>query len=112
MKRWFPYLCFTLFAAAFAWGWQGPTQPGAFGGQKPGESPDVKLPDGKSQRDAIVKDEFKRNLKDVEKLATLANELKEAMEASDAHIVSLKIIKQTEEIEKLAKTIRGRLKRF
>ena len=109
MKRWLLCLCFTLFATSFALSWQLP--PGARE-QKPGESPDIKLPDGKSQRDAIVKDEFKRNLKDVEKLATLANELKEAMEASDAHIVSLKIIKQTEEIEKLAKTIRGRLKRF
>ena len=73
---------------------------------------DVKLPNGKSQREAILKDEFKHNLKDVDKLASLANELKEAMEASDAHVVSLKMIKQTEEIEKLAKTIRGRLKKF
>ena len=101
-----------MIAAAFAWGWQGPTQPGAFGGQKPGDLPDVKLPDGKSQREAILKDEFKHNLKDVDKLASLANDLKEAMEASDAHVVSLKMIKQTEEIEKLAKTIRGRLKKF
>src|SRR6185295_2836433 len=109
MKRWLLCLCFTLFATSFALSWQFP--PGTRE-QKPDENPDVKLPDGKSQRDAIVKEEFKRNLKDVDRLATLANELKEAMEASDAHIVSLKIIKQTEEIEKLAKTIRGRLKRF
>jgi len=113
MKRWCLCLCFTLFTITFAFGWQAqPTGPGAFGGQKPGEDPDVKLPDGKSQREAILKDEYKRNLKDVEHLATLANDLKEAMEASDAHVVSMKMIKQTEEIEKLAKAIRGRLKRF
>ena len=58
-----------------------------------------------------MKDEFKRNLKDVEKLATLANEAEGAMEASDAR-VSLKIIKQTEEIEKLARQSAAVWKRF
>ena len=111
MKRSYLIACFTLFAATFASGWQA-LPPGGPRGQKPGEDTDVKLPDGKSQREAILKDDYKKNLQDVAQLSKIATDLKEAMEASDANIVSLKMIKQTEEIEKLAKTIRARIKKF
>src|SRR5258708_34071762 len=99
-------------AAPFAAGRQALPLPGPRGGQKSAEDSDVKLPDGKSQRDAILKDDYKKNLQDVAQLSKIATELKEAMEASDANIVSLKMIKQTEEIEKLAKSIRARIKKF
>jgi hypothetical protein len=112
MKRLYLIACFTLFAATFASAWQALPLPGPRPGQKSAEDTDVKLPDGKSQRDAILKDDYKKNLQDVAQLSKIATELKEAMEASDANIVSLKMIKQTEEIEKLAKTIRARIKKF
>jgi hypothetical protein len=84
---------------------------------RPGRGPvggeeDVKLPNGKSQRDAIVKEDYKKNLEEAAALAKLAQELKSDLEKSDKNIVSVKNIKQTEEIEKLARSIRGRLKRY
>ena len=83
---------------------------------RPGRGPtgeeDPKLPNGKSLRDAIVKEDYKKNLEEAAALAKLAQELQTDLEKSDKNIVSVKNIKQTEEIEKLARSIRGRLKRY
>ncbi len=72
--------------------------------------PDVKLPNGKSQRDEILKAEHKENLKDAAKLADLAQDLKESLERDDRFVLSLSTLKKTDEIEKLAKKIRSRLR--
>jgi ATP-dependent helicase/DNAse subunit B len=73
---------------------------------------DPKLPNGKSQHEEIIKADYKKNLDDAAALATLAEQLKADLDRSDRNIVSIKMIKQTEEIEKLARNIRGRLKRY
>ena len=77
----------------------------------PTERPDVILPNGKSQRDEILKAEREENIKDAARLANLADELKEALEREDRFVFSLATVKKTEEIEKLAKKIRSRLRR-
>ncbi|HML15461.1 MAG TPA: hypothetical protein VK419_00485 [Bryobacteraceae bacterium] len=77
----------------------------------PTEDADPKLPNGKSQHDAIAKDDYKRNLADAAELVKLAADLKADLEKDDAYVVSVRTIKKTEDIEKLARTIRGRLKR-
>lgn len=77
----------------------------------PVENPDPKLPNGKSQHDAIARDDHKRNLEDAAALVKLAADLKTDLEKEDPFVVSVKTIKQTEDIEKLARAIRGRLKR-
>jgi|SRR5579862_5671428 len=84
--------------------------PAGRGRVNPDEEP--KLPNGKSQRDEIVKADYKKNLEEAAALAKLADELKSDLEKSDKNIISVKNIKQTEEIEKLARSIRGRLKRY
>jgi hypothetical protein len=73
---------------------------------------ETKLPNGKSQREEIIKEDYKKNLEESAALAKLAEELKSDLEKGDRHIVSVKNIKQTEEIEKLARSIRARLKRY
>src|SRR5215467_7887857 len=75
------------------------------------EHGDLTLPNGKSQRDEILKAEREQNLKDAAKLADLADELKEALEKEDRFVFSLSTVKRTEEIEKLAKKIRSRIRR-
>ncbi len=75
------------------------------------ERPDIKLPSGKSQRDEILKEEREQNIKDAARLADLAGELKEALEKEDRFVFSLSTVKKTEEIEKLAKKIRSRIRR-
>jgi hypothetical protein len=78
--------------------------------QTPGNSlPDTKLPNGKSQRDEILKAEHEANLKDAAQLVTLAQQLQEDMEKDDAFVLSMSSLKKTEDIEKLAKKIHSRL---
>lgn len=76
----------------------------------PGSSTDVQLPNGKSQRDEILKAEHEQNLKDAARLSELAGELKETMEKEDRFVFSLNTMKKAEEIEKLAHKIRTRLR--
>jgi hypothetical protein len=75
-----------------------------------GESADIQLPNGKSQTDEILKAEHEENLKDAAKLADLADELKEALEKEDRFVFSLNTVKKTEEIERLARKIRTRMR--
>ena len=78
---------------------------------RPGQEPeDVRLPNGKLQRDEILKAEFQKSLDDARDLSKLADELKTDLEKNDRYVLSLATLKKTEEIEKLAKRIRDRLK--
>ena len=65
-----------------------------------------------SQIDAILKDDHKKSLEDAGELMRLSEELRMELEKNDKNVLSLAAIKKTEEIEKLAKRIRGRMKRF
>lgn len=71
-----------------------------------------RLPDGRSQKEEILKSEHAKSLRDAEELMKLSEELKIDLEKQDRHVVSVATIRKLEEIEKLAKRIRGRLKRF
>ena len=73
---------------------------------------DTRLPSGKLQSDEILKAEHEANIKDAAQLAALAAEVKEDIEKSDRFVVSMATIKKTDEIEKLAKRIRSRLRRY
>jgi len=77
--------------------------------QPPVEGEDVRLPDGKLQRDAILKADHEKDLKDAAQLIELAEELKQELEKNDRHVLSISSLKKTEEIEKLAKRIHARL---
>ena len=77
----------------------------------PGQPRDLKLPDGKSQRDEIVKADYKRNLQDAAELVELSREIRDELQQSDAYIGPLKTVKKLEDLEKLSRNIRGRLKR-
>jgi hypothetical protein len=75
------------------------------------EESDVKLPNGKSQKDEIIRVDYERNLKDAGDLAQLAQEIKDDFERGDRNLVSLKTLKKLDDIEKLTKDIRKRLRR-
>ena len=76
------------------------------------EEAPVRLPNGKLQSEEILKDDYKKNLKDAQDLIDLAEYLKMGLEKGEQHVLSLNDIKKTEEIEKLAKRIRGRMRRY
>ena len=90
---------------SFQRGGSGPPTPSA-----PGTEQDVVLPSGKSQRDEILKQEREQNIRDAAQLAQLAEELKADLEKNDRFVLSLSALKKTDDIEKLAKKIRGRMR--
>jgi hypothetical protein len=64
------------------------------------------------QRKGMIKADHKKNLEDATALLKLAEELKSDLEKEDPLIISVKDIRETEDIQKLAKNIHGRLKRY
>lgn len=74
----------------------------------PNEEP--KLPNGKSQKDAIAKQEHEQAIKDAGDLIALAKQLKDELERAGDYVVPVASVKKTEQIEKLARRIRSRLK--
>jgi hypothetical protein len=93
-------LCAGLFTSAL------PQRGG--GGRQPEEDP--RLPNGKLQRDEILKAEHQANIKDAAELAELAEQLKIDLEKNDRFVLSMATLKKTDDIEKLAKRIRSRLR--
>ena len=61
--------------------------------------------------DKILKAEYQKSLDDVRELSKLVDDLKIEFEKNDPHVVSLATSKNSEQIEKLAKRIHGRLNR-
>ena len=72
---------------------------------------DTKLPNGKSQQEEILKADHQKTLQDAADLVKLAEELQDDLIKEDRHVLSLASLKKAEDIEKLAKKIRTRLKK-
>jgi hypothetical protein len=72
---------------------------------------DARLPNGKNQRDEIAREDYQRNVKDARDLTDLAKSFEESLEKDDRYVLSLSSLKKLDEIDKLTKRIRGRLKR-
>jgi hypothetical protein len=80
--------------------------------QRPAEEPgNIRLPSGKLQRDEILKADHQKNLEDASELMKLTEDLKIDIEKGDGQVLSLSALKKVDQIEKLVKRIRGRLKR-
>src|SRR5258708_40154281 len=70
----------------------------------------VRLPNGKLQQDEILKADHEKSVKDAAQLIELSEGLKKELEKDDSHVLSISSLKKTEEIEKIAKRIRARIK--
>ncbi len=78
----------------------------------PGVAPeDVRLPNGKLQRDAILKADYEQNLKDARTLIDMAKSFELDLEKSDANVLSLGLLKKLDEFDKMTKRIRSRMRR-
>jgi hypothetical protein len=73
---------------------------------------DIQLPNGKSQRAEILKAEREQNIKEAAQIVELAKDLQQELEKNESYVLSMASLKKTDEIEKLAKRIRGRLRHF
>lgn len=72
----------------------------------------VRLPNGKLQQDEILKEEHNRELQDARQLVELSQALQKDLEQDGVHVLSISSLHRTEEIEKLAKRIRSRIRGF
>jgi hypothetical protein len=75
------------------------------------EQDDVRLPSGKLQKDEILKADREKNLSDAEALVKATEDLKIELEKTDLHVLSIATLKQLDNIEKLTKRIRSRVKK-
>ncbi len=73
---------------------------------------DFRLPSGKSQKQEILKADYEKSRAEAADLIELARQLKEEIEKNQHHVLNLKTLKKAEEIEKLARRIKDRLRRY
>jgi hypothetical protein len=107
MKTWLRRGAVLWTVAAVAW--LALAQRGGRGENAP-DRQDVELPSGKSQRDEILKAERDQNIKDAAQLVDIAQQLQQDLEKNDRFVFSLNTLKKTDEIEKLARKIRSRMR--
>jgi hypothetical protein len=79
--------------------------------RQPEDPSEAKLPNGKSQQEEILKADYQKTLQDASELVRLAEQLQDDLIKEDRHVLSLASLKKTEDIEKLARKIRTRLKK-
>lgn len=107
MKPWLSRFAPAFLVAAAAW-----LAFAQAGGSSSGIPGDQQLPNGKSQRAEILKAEREQNIKDSAQIVDLARELQQELEKNESYVLSMASLKKTDEIEKLAKRIRNRLRHY
>lgn len=78
----------------------------------PQESRFPKMPNGRSPEQMIVEAHLKSNLEDLDEILTLTEEVEELLEQQSPTRKSDELRRRADRIEKLAKSVRGRLRWF
>ena len=104
-------LIFLMMSNCFAQidsGIQNPTQEPPFGRERPKDPAEEKI---EHDREKAMNKQRQTSLqKDTDRLLQLATELKEYVDKTNEHTLSLDVIKKAEEIEKLARSVKGKMK--
>ena len=79
-------------------------------GQFGSKDEEPRLPNGKSQRLAILKENHRKTLADVAEIRQISRELEDELEANTEYIVSLDALSKAERIEELARDVGKRMK--
>ena len=87
---------------------QQPEDPQGQHGQDMGIKPDPDIE--KKMAKQRIKDRYKDLKRDSEKLLELATELKQQVDKSGENVLSMDVVKKCEEIEKLSKSVRSKMK--
>ena len=114
---WIFFFC-VLSLSAWAQGHQPPQQQPPNPGPPPRGDVNAPIADDEDARNRIASDMQKRAAKervaalksDTDKLLKLSVELKNYVDKSDENVLSLDVIRKAEEIEKLAKSVREKMK--
>lgn len=76
------------------------------------KQPEIRLPNGRKQQDEILKADYEQNLRDARDLVNLTRSFEEDLEKDDRFVLSVSLLKKLDDIERISKRIRGRMKRF
>jgi len=71
----------------------------------------ARLPNGKSQTDAILKAEYDLNVKDARELTAIAKSIELDFDKNDQNVLSLALLKKLDDVEKITKRIRTRVRK-
>lgn len=77
----------------------------------PTEKP-KRLPDGRLQSEAIIKEDYERNMRDLEEMEKLLAEIHAELERSALGKAGRGVFRGLESVERLSKRIHGRMRRF
>jgi hypothetical protein len=83
----------------------------SFPEQREPKAPDARLPNGKRQLDEILKAEHEQNVRDAHELTSLAGSFETEMEKTDRFVLSLPLLKKLDDMEKLVRRIRARIRK-
>lgn len=70
-----------------------------------------RLPDGRLWSEAVIKANHEANLKDLERMRNILDSVREELEKTKGHVLPIKALKDLEELEKLSRRVRGRMRR-
>jgi hypothetical protein len=79
-------------------------------GQRRNQEDPIEIRMERERQKALQKERFESLKKDTDKLLQLATELKESVDKANKDMLSLEVIRKTEEVEKLAKKVREKMK--
>jgi hypothetical protein len=81
---------------------------------RPGSTPDISIGPklNHRQKNALIRDNFLKTKDDVARLSKMVRALQQAIERSNANILSVSIVKQANRVEKLAKRIKAETKGY
>lgn len=80
--------------------------------EEPDPATHRRLPNGKNQDEEILKSEHEKSLKDAAELQKLTEDFRSELEKNDRHVLSIGQLKKLDDMEKVIKRLRGRLKRY
>lgn len=76
------------------------------------DDPHKRLPDGRLQNEAILKEDYERNLRDLTEMDAILQRLEKALGKPGAAAADRELQRSLQEVEKLSRRIQGRMRRF
>ncbi len=77
----------------------------------PGREEPKRLPDGRLWSEAVIKANYEANLKDLERMRQILDSVQKEIEETRGHVLSIKALKDLDELERLSKRVRSRMRR-
>jgi hypothetical protein len=69
-----------------------------------------RLPDGRLWSEAVLKANYEANLKDLDRMRKILEAVQKELDESKGHVLSIKALKDLEELERLSRRVRDRMR--